>query len=63
MVGDATVAWGGAFEWTDAGHEDFTENPPDRMQVEVTITGPGRRRSVSVFEYRKPVPVEGHGTP
>jgi hypothetical protein len=59
----ALKVMGRAFEWTDAAREDFAENPPDMMEVEVTIIGSRKKRSVSVFEYRKSVPVEGHGTP
>ena len=46
------VTVGGQFEWTDAGRQDFAENPPQAIQVEVTITG--RRTATSVFEYRQP---------
>jgi hypothetical protein len=49
-------------EWTDAGREDFSgAEVPEAINVEVTIIGARKWRSVAVYEYRQPQGETGPG--
>ena len=49
-------------EWTDAGREDFAgAEAPEAINVEVTIIGARKWRSVTVCEYRQPQGETGPG--
>jgi hypothetical protein len=49
-------------EWTDAGREDFAgAEAPEAINVEVTIIGARKWRSVVVYEYRQPQGETGPG--
>jgi hypothetical protein len=49
-------------EWTDVGREDFAgAEAPEAINVEVTIIGARKWRSVVVYEYRQPQGETGPG--